>query len=259
MKLFFRLWVSATGVVAFVSIFFVGLATLQFNQIHVGLVADRLAVVADNAASPFEAAARIGLPLSSVRTSEALLEKARQSDSQILAVHLYDADGQILQSTNPSAELQVDTDIWKARLGADGPSWHHEDSDWIWAGQDILSLSGSSVGGVIIVYSSALSHMRVWAMAAEMLAYSVAIILLATVLIGAVLRVGLARAIASFDETDQSLADFDSGLRIAHSGSSADDQDAERPETLRAMLKAARQSYLSAAKHLGTKNNTGDV
>ena len=258
MKLFFRLWISATAVVAFLAIFFVGLATLQFNQIHVGLVAERLAVIADNAAAPFEAAARIGLPLSSVRTTEALLEKARQSDARISAVHLYAGDGTVLQSTDTSLPQRVASDVWAARLGTGAPRWYHEGGEWISAGQDILNISGEPVGGVIVAYSSQQTQTRVWAMAAELFTYSLAIILFATLLIGAILRLGLKRAIASFDETEHDLAGFDSALRRAPSGTTPNDTT-DPPHSLGAMLQAARQSYLTTAKRLDQATPKGDA
>src|SRR3546814_1835454 len=97
MALFWRIWAAVTLVNLAVLTIFVGLATLQFGNINSDLVGERLVVLADLTAAPFEAAAKIGLPLSTVRNADALLERARQTDGAILAIHVFDAAGRIVQ------------------------------------------------------------------------------------------------------------------------------------------------------------------
>src|SRR5690606_11632071 len=96
MALFWRLWAAVTLVNVVVLAVFVALATLQFGEIHGQLLGERLTVLADRAAEPFESAAKIGLPLSTVRTADALLERARQADETITAIHVFDIAGNIV-------------------------------------------------------------------------------------------------------------------------------------------------------------------
>src|SRR3546814_3890200 len=105
MALFWRIWAAVTLVNLAVLTIFVGLATLQFGNINSDLVGERLVVLADLTAAPFEAAAKIGLPLSTVRNADALLEGARQIDGAILAIHVFDAAGRIVHSTAEPAQI----------------------------------------------------------------------------------------------------------------------------------------------------------
>lgn len=60
MALFWRIWAAVTLVTFAVLSIFVSMAILQFDQIHSELLGERLMVLADRTAAPFEAAARIG-------------------------------------------------------------------------------------------------------------------------------------------------------------------------------------------------------
>ena len=102
MALFWRIWVALSLVDIVALSIFVGGATVQFGNINSRLIGERLFVLADRAAAPFRAAARIGLPLSTARNTDALLAGARQTDDTILAIDVFDAAGRILHSTaNP--------------------------------------------------------------------------------------------------------------------------------------------------------------
>src|SRR3546814_18120582 len=83
MALFWRIWAAVTLVNLAVLTIFVGLATLQFGNINSDLVGERLVVLADLTAAPFEAAAKIGLPLSTVRNADALLARARSEERRV--------------------------------------------------------------------------------------------------------------------------------------------------------------------------------
>jgi hypothetical protein len=103
MALFWRIWTAVMLVNLVVLTLFVGLATLQFDSINSGLVGERLAVLAGRTAAPFQATAKIGLPLSTMRNADALLERARQTDDAILAIHVFDAAGSVVHSTAAAA------------------------------------------------------------------------------------------------------------------------------------------------------------
>ena len=90
MALFWRVWAAVMLVNFAVLSGFVALATLQFGSINSALVGERLGVLAGRTVAPFEAAVRIGLPLSSVRNANALLERARQTDDSIVAILVFD-------------------------------------------------------------------------------------------------------------------------------------------------------------------------
>lgn len=86
---------------------FVVIATLQFDAILSGLVRERLTVLADGMKAPFEAVANLGLPVATVRNARAVLEEVHQSDSSIVAVHVYGPEGTIVHTTSrkPADEI----------------------------------------------------------------------------------------------------------------------------------------------------------
>src|SRR5690606_31271403 len=105
------------------------LATLQFGQIHGELIGERLTVLADRAAEPFESVATLGLPLSTVRTADALLERARQADETITAIHVFDIMGAVVHSTSSEPPATIPAEAIAARLAAGGRPWHLQRSD----------------------------------------------------------------------------------------------------------------------------------
>jgi hypothetical protein len=115
MALFWRIWTAVMLVNLVVLTLFVGLATLQFDSINSGLVGERLAVLAGRTAAPFQATAKIGLPLSTMRNADALLERARQTDDAILAIHVFDAAGSVVHSTAAAAPAKIPPEARAAR------------------------------------------------------------------------------------------------------------------------------------------------
>lgn len=206
MALFWRLWAAVTLVNFAVLAVFVGLATLQFGEVHEKLVGERLTVLADRAAAPLEAAASIGLPLSVVRTADALLERARQSDEAISAIHVFDSDGTIIRSTSADPPPAIMPEAVKARAVAGGRPWYVETPGAFLGGVDIRGLGGKAAGGVLVVYPGDESVTRILAMAAELALYAVAVLAIAAALGGALLRLGLAPQIRLFDEIDSAIA-----------------------------------------------------
>jgi hypothetical protein len=139
MALFWRIWATVTLVNLAVLTIFVALATLQFGNINSGLVGERLVVLAERTAAPFKAAARIGLSLSTVRNADALLERARQTDDAILAIHVFDVAGRIVHSTVTPAPTAIPAGALFARTAADGAPWHREIADGFLSSIDIVS------------------------------------------------------------------------------------------------------------------------
>ena len=120
MALFWRIWTAVILVNLAVLALFVGLATLQFDSINASLVGERLSVLAGRTAAPFQAVARIGLSLSTVRNADALLERARQTDDVIIAIHVFDQAGRIVHSTDALPPAAIPTEALAAREAAAG-------------------------------------------------------------------------------------------------------------------------------------------
>lgn len=241
MALFWRIWAAVTLVTFAVLSIFVGLATVQFDHIHSGLLGERLEVLADRTAAPFEAAARIGLPLSAVRNAAALLERARQTDERIEAIHVFDAEGLIVHSTEASPPAALPPLAAAARADAGTGSWHRETTQGFLGSVDIAGRGGTA-GGIVVVYPRGSNTTRVWAMGAELALIAMAVLVGAAALGGLVLRLGLARQIAAFEAIDGAVAGFERDSWRSAAGGRARGVDEDADE-LRRLLDAADARY----------------
>jgi hypothetical protein len=254
MALFWRIWVAVTLVNFAVLTVFFALAILQFGSINSGLVGERLVVLANSTAAPFEAAARIGLPLSTVRNAGALLERARQTDDAILAIHVFDAAGRIIHSTATPAPALIPTDALAARAAAGGAPWYRETAQGFFSSIDIASRDGMAVGGILIVYPGGGSATEVRAMAAELAVAAIAVLLAAAALSALLLRLGLGRQIRLFEAIDASVTGFERGAWRSAAGRLPAAAEGEATE-LRGLLEAAETRYRTAGQELETTRN----
>ncbi|MFV2033916.1 MAG: MFS transporter [Halocynthiibacter sp.] len=209
MALFWRIWTAVTLVNLAVLSIFVGLATLQFDNINSELTGERLGVLAERTAAPFKAAADIGLPLSTVRNGSALLERARQTDDAILNIHVFDLAGRIVHSTDATARGAIPSEAMAARDAAAGARWYTETKSGFLSGVDIQASDGSSAGGILIVYPGDANVIQIWAMGAELALGAIGVVLFAAVFSAIFLRLGLKRSIRAFHDIDNSIAEFE--------------------------------------------------
>jgi hypothetical protein len=250
MALFWRIWFAVSFVNLLVLTIFVGLATIQFGNINSDLVGERLAVLAERTAAPFKAAAKIGLPLSTVRNAEALLERARQTDEAILAIHVFDNKGRIIQSTDKKPPAEIPARVLAARAAADGSSWHIESDETFLSSIDIVARDKMVVGGVLIVYPKSSSVTRIRAMGAELAIATIMILSAGAVLSLFLLRLSIGKQIRLYDSIDSAVMNFEQGAwrSAAARPSFMGEGDAEE---LGHLLVAAELSYQSAGRELG--------
>lgn len=243
MALFWRIWAVVSSVNLAGMAIFVGLATLQFDQVHSDLVGERLVVLAKRTAAPFTAAARINLPLSSVRNAAVLLERARQTDDLITAIHVFDADGSIIHSTATPSPSAIPPIAAAARLGTSGVPWYRETDDGFLSSIDIPGPGGRTAGGILVVYPSGGNTVNVRAMAAELALAAIAALALASVFSGIFLRIGLRKQIAAFQAVDEAIAGFErDSWRSAAARARLQDGPDDGGE-LRLLLDAVDRSY----------------
>ncbi len=256
MQLFWRIWAAVTLVNLAVLSLFVGLATLQFDNINSGLLGERLAVLAGRTAAPFESATKIGLPLSAVRNADALLERARQTDDAILAVHVFDGDGRIIQSTDPSAPNTISAAAFAAREAAAGGAWQRETADGFLGGVDILTAGRESVGGILIVYPGGGNDTGVRAMAAELALAAIAVAFAAAAFGAVLMRFGLGRQIRMFEAIETDIADFERQAWRSAATAPAVTRTEETGD-LRQRLAAAEDRYRATGQALTNAGEAG--
>ena len=208
MAILWRVWAASAAVILAVLLVFLALATFQFSRVHSSLVGERLIVLAESTADPFQAATRLGFPIAEVRNSTGLLERARQTDDRITAIYLFDASGTIVHATLGEPGYGQSVAAVHAKM-QDDEAWHGAfDAGYI-AGVNIPGPAGNSAGGIAVVYPRTGSSTRVWAMAAELTVSAVGIFTLGAMLAGLFLRFGLRRTIQDFDRIEQDIAGFE--------------------------------------------------
>lgn len=222
MALFWRVWVAVSAVNLMVLTLFVSLTSLQFDNVNTGLVADRLKVLAARTVAPFAAASRIGLPLSTVRNANALLERARQTDSDILEIAVFDDAGTIVHNTSKDSRPVIPEGARAVRKKTGTEIWHFSESGRFYAGADILRGDGSDAGGILIVYPTQSNTTQIRAMAAEIGLAAIVVFILSAGLSGLLLKLGLRRQIHDFDAIENSIEEFEYGAwRSAAGGMTA--------------------------------------
>lgn len=249
MALFWRIWVAVAFVNLVVLTIFVGLATLQFGNINTDLVGERLAVLAERTAAPFKAAAKIGLPLSTVRNAEALLERARQTDEAILAIHVFDNKGRIVKSTDQPPPAEIPVGALAARAAAGGMPWHLESDETFLSSIDIVARDKTTVGGVLIVYPKSSSVTQIRAMGAELAFATIVILFAGAVLSLFLLRLSLGKQIRLYDSIDSVVANFERGAWRNAAGRFSLKVEGDSEE-LGHLLESAEMSYQTAGRKL---------
>lgn len=252
MALFWRIWLAVTFVNLVVLTIFVGLATLQFGNINSSLVGERLAVLAERTAAPFNAAAKIGLPLSTVRNAEALLERARQTDTAILAIHVFDNAGRIIQSTDTHPPGEIPAKALATRAASGGAPWHIESGEIFLSSIDIIARGKTTVGGVLIVYPRSSSVTQIRAMGAELAFATTVILSFGAVLSIFLLRLSIGKQIKLYNSIDNAVTNFEQGAWRSAAGRSSLCLESEADE-LSHLLETAEKSYQATGRELNPK------
>lgn len=263
MSLFWRSWVTVTALIAAVLVILVALSTLQFGAILSNFIQGRLSVLAQTTQAPFQSATELGLPLSSVRNAQAILEHARQTDFDISAVHLFDKAGTIIFSTDEDHPTSVHAEVLFAQSESNSTTWHAETRQSFLSGVTILDPAGEKLGGILVVYPKTELNTAVAAMAARLALYIV-ITLVAVAGIGSViLRFGLRRLMQVFTGIDAAFATIErrEWRRLAKGANAApqpvrgfgiDTGDLEQ------MLRAAENRYVAAGNELAALETDAD-
>lgn len=242
MAVLWRVWATALGVILAVLIVFLTLSTFQFSRANSELVGERLVVLADRMAAPFEAAAKIGLPVADVRNATGLLERAKQTDERIRAIYVFDSAGRTVHASEGSPPDISQMTAIRSQL-PDQREWHGEVDDGFVAGVNFPGPGGKPAGGIGILYPSSGNTTSIRAMAAELSVAALAIFCLSGIAAGLLLRLSLGRTIAAFDRVEQEIAGFE---RDSWSGN----PEAIPTSGLRSDLDAAFQRYRKAASEL---------
>lgn len=252
MAFLWRVWLAIAAVNLTVLMLFVGLASLQYDAVHSSLVGERLTVLAARTAAPFEQAMRIGLGLGSVRNADALLEQARQTDEAIAAIHVFDREGRILRSTDRTPPATIPPLALAARTEAQGTPWHRAGGGAFLSSVEITARSGTSVGGVLIVYSAAQSAVRVSAMTTDLIMVGLLVLAGSMVAAAVLLRFGLRRQVDAFQAIEASIDSFERAAWRSAAAASPDTAGAPGGDLAR-LIETTEQQYRAAGRALAAR------
>ena len=116
LSLHLRCWIALTVTIATVITVLAVLVVLQHDAMLSHLTRQRLSVVAEATAAPFRDVAAMGLPLTSVRNSEGLLSRAKETDPNISAIELLSASGDIIKSTGEKLDSELADELSHAQV-----------------------------------------------------------------------------------------------------------------------------------------------
>jgi hypothetical protein len=148
MSLLWRAWIALTAVIAIVLAALASLSVLQHDAVLSSLIRQRLAVTVEAAAAPFRSMVELGMPVSMVRNGRALLVRARETDPAIVAIHLFNPTGIIVNTTARRPPAGVSPEIVAAQREAEGDRWSVETAGELVSGVSIRDDAGTIVGGI---------------------------------------------------------------------------------------------------------------
>ena len=262
MALIWRSWQVVTVLVLTVVLVFCLLAILQFHRIESDLVRGRLEVLATSARTPFQSAARLGLPLDKVRNATAILERAQLTDPQIVAIHVFAPDGRILHSTDRDAPTSVRAEVLFAATGRPSAGWSTRAGDLLFTGEPIRDARGGAIGGIVVVYPTLDLRTSVEAMATKLLAHSLLVVIGMAPLTALLLGLGLRRPQRLFTAIMATLDGFErDSWRAGAGGTYAPPADAQTADfdtaELASLARTAETHYLAGGKALGEFEREG--
>jgi hypothetical protein len=264
MSVFWRSWITVFILVATVLAVLATLSTLQFDSILSHFIHGRLSVLAQTSQASFRAAVGLGLPLASVRNATAILEQARQTDSNISAVHVFDTSGKILHSTDPDHTTSVRAEILFAQSASESGTWATETGEHFLSGVRIRNLSKKTVGGLVIIYPKTDLSTSVGAMTARLAIYAVGVLTVIGVIGIVVLRFGLRELVRVFTGIESAFVAIERREWRRAAGGSDPMPEPVRglgvdTGELKRLLQSAEEQYLSAGRSLAALESAAEA
>lgn len=175
------------------------LASVQYDALFSGLVRDRVAVVAQVLAEPFQAVTELGLSVDTLRDVDALLLRTKQSSADILDVYLFDQAGNIVRSTAPDLVDAAALAAKDALANSDGGTWFGNSKEGLLVASFVNGPDGKVAGGVLLAHGDGGRSLHVAALVGK-LAFAASGVLAISLALGlGILRFTLRGHIQVFD------------------------------------------------------------
>jgi sensor histidine kinase regulating citrate/malate metabolism len=135
------------------------IALLSFNKYQKAieqLVEARYRFVLQDVAQTLSLSLDLRIPLDELNSLQSVVERRRSMNSDMQYIEIFDADGDILFSSDRTTIGDVLPERWIAEnLQAGATPWRRHDEDALVLGLPIRTSFGQTIGGIVLAYSTA--------------------------------------------------------------------------------------------------------
>ncbi|WP_419904696.1 hypothetical protein [Kiloniella sp.] len=195
MYLLWRSWSAFVALLTTVLAVLAILSVLQHNSVLSDLTRQRLSVVAQSVEGSFSTVANLGLPLSMMRNAEDVLDRAKALDPEIEAIHVFNASGIMVHSTDETLPPPLSKENLTRQSLSKSGRWNSETDDYFYSYVSILNLEKQAIGGTVAIYPKQDFNATVTAVTTRVFLATLSLLCLFSVLGLIVFRIRLAEAI----------------------------------------------------------------
>lgn len=214
-SILWRSWVALGAIIGIVLGVLSLLIILQHNAILANLVQSRLAVIAQNTSASFRPIVNLGLPLSTVRNANNILERARNFDSTIRDIHVFNPTGIIVHSTAKQGIRKLPDEIYRAFTLSDDDRWRSETETEFGSGLTIRDSLGNPVGAIVVISPKAEFLAKTDAISTRILTAAVILFLALSMLALLILHLRLSGALRGISRIRELMQFFGDGQERA--------------------------------------------
>ncbi|MEM7223018.1 MAG: MFS transporter [Pseudomonadota bacterium] len=165
MSMLWRNWLAFVAVLATILSILATLSVLQYDSILTRLIQERLAVVAETAASSFRPVINLGLPISTVRNAENLLASAQAIDSAVSGIKVFHPTGIVVHTTPQEDRDPIPEDVLLLQSLSSGDRWTAENATELLTGVTLRNRANKPIGGILVSASNDRFEIKSHAMA----------------------------------------------------------------------------------------------
>jgi len=154
MSMVWRNWIAFVAVLATVLSILGTLSVLQYDAILTRLIQERMAVIAETTASSFRSVINLGLPISTVRNANEILERAKNIDPAISSIQVFHQSGIVVHDTVAGDSAPVTKDILLVQSLSSDDRWTTENTEKLFVGLTLRDLAGVPIGGILVAASN---------------------------------------------------------------------------------------------------------
>lgn len=147
---------ALVAILAFTLAMTTSFAYYKYETVYSSLVQSRYSFVVFTIKKKVEDSLSLGFALRQLRQVQDIIEREKVRDTQILAIEVYNANGEVLFDTDRGAIGTLVPDEWKESIRAAGSQpFGHVDDDTLIVGLPLVNSLGKAEGAVVLRYPGA--------------------------------------------------------------------------------------------------------